>query len=97
LNQETDQVAVAEDPGIDIRIERPGDEVVIYAADYLDPDSPTWGIQNAIDALPEEGGIVVIPEGTFTLRQGLVLRDGVTCREQGTRPSSCVLTTRRRG
>lgn len=83
LRQETDQVAVAEEPGIELRIERPGDETVVYATDYLDANSPTWGLQDAIDALPEQGGIVILPEGTFTLRQGLVLRDGVTLRGAG--------------
>jgi parallel beta-helix repeat protein len=83
LQQETDQVVVAEEPDIELRIERPGDETVVYAADYLDANSPTWGIQDAIDALPEEGGVVILPEGTFTLRQGLLLRDGVTLRGAG--------------
>ncbi|MHB8903392.1 MAG: right-handed parallel beta-helix repeat-containing protein, partial [Thermoguttaceae bacterium] len=32
------------------------------------------------DSLPQEGGVVVLPAGTFTLRQGLVLGGGVTLR-----------------
>ena len=83
LNQEADQATVADEVGIDLQIERAGEEAVVYAADYLDSESPTWGIQDAIDALPEEGGIVIIPAGTFTLRQGLVLRDGVTLQGAG--------------
>ena len=83
LSQTDDPVTVAEDVSFDLRIEHPEDEAVLYAADYLDSDSPTWGIQDAIDALPEEGGTIILPEGTFTLRQGLVLRDGVTLRGQG--------------
>ncbi len=83
LSQATDAATVAEDPGIDNRIEWPSDGVVVYAADFLDEESPTWGIQDAIDSLPEEGGTVVLPEGTFTLRQGLVLPDGVTLRGAG--------------
>lgn len=53
---------------------------VIYAVDYFDPTSPTLGFQRAIDALPEEGGIVILPAGEFQLRQGLVLRSNVTLR-----------------
>lgn len=58
----------------------------IYAADYYDPASPTLGFQNAVDALPVEGGVVVLPPGSYTLRQGLVLRSNVTLRgsDQGT-------------
>ena len=83
LNQETDQATVAQEATIDIRIERPGNEAVLYAEDFLDPDSLTWGLQDAIDALPEEGGVVILPAGTFTLRQGLVLRNGVTLQGAG--------------
>ena len=83
LDQATDQADVAGASEIDIRIERSGDEAVVYAADFLDPDSLTWGLQDAIDSLPEEGGVVVLPAGTFTLRQGIVLRDGVTLQGAG--------------
>lgn len=61
-------------------ITRDGPATVINAADYYDPTSPTLGFQRAIDALPEEGGTVILPAGTFTLRQGLVLRSNVTLR-----------------
>jgi len=83
LSQDADQATVADDVGIDIRVERPGEPTIVYAAGFLDSESPTWGIQDAIDSLPEEGGVVVLPEGTFTLRQGLVLRDGVTLQGAG--------------
>ncbi len=83
LSQETDTTTVADDPGIDSRIEWPGDGVVVYAADFLDAGDATYGIQAAIDSLPDEGGTVVLPEGTFTLRQGLVLPDGVTLKGSG--------------
>lgn len=53
---------------------------VINALDYYDPTSPTLGFQRAIDALPQEGGIVILPAGVFELRQGLVLRSNVTLR-----------------
>ena len=83
LSQEADTATVADDPGIDSRIEWPSDGVVVYAADFLDADDPTYGIQAAIDSLPDEGGTVVLPEGTFTLRQSLVLPDGVTLKGSG--------------
>ncbi len=83
VSQETDQVAVTDDPDMDLRIQQAGEETIVYAADFLDATSPTWGFQDAIDSLPEEGGVVVLPEGTFTLRQGLVLPDGVTLRGAG--------------
>ncbi len=57
---------------------------VIYAIDYFDPSSPTLGFQQAIDALPNEGGVVVLPAGVFELRQGLVLRSNVTLRGSDT-------------
>ncbi|WP_347243816.1 right-handed parallel beta-helix repeat-containing protein [Thermogutta sp.] len=61
-------------------IRREGPTTIINAADYYDPTSPTLGFQRAIDALPEEGGTVILPAGTFTLRQSLVLRSNVTLR-----------------
>ena len=64
-------------------IEEPGDPAVVRANDFFDAGSPTQGIQDAIDALPAEGGIVVIEAGTWTLRQSLVLRDNVTLRGAG--------------
>ena len=70
LSQKADTATVAVDPGIDSRIEWPSDGVVVYAADFLDANDPTYGIQAAIDSLPDEGGTVVLPEGTFTLRPG---------------------------
>lgn len=83
LNQVEDLATVADELGIELYIDRPEQETVVYAEDFLNSDSPTWGLQDAIDALPEQGGIVVIPAGTFTLRQGLVLRDGVTLQGAG--------------
>lgn len=53
---------------------------VVDALDYYDPTSPTLGFQRAIDALPQEGGVVILPAGVFELRQGLVLRSNVTLR-----------------
>jgi len=51
---------------------------VIDAAPYFDPSAADCGLQPAINAAAEQGGATVrIPEGTFQLRRGLVLRDGV--------------------
>jgi len=83
LSEEGDQTVDVAEPGIALVVERPGAETTIYASAFLDSSDPAWGFQAAIDALPEEGGVVVLPEGTFTLRQGLVLRDGVTLRGAG--------------
>ncbi|MBM4033057.1 MAG: hypothetical protein FJ291_14920 [Planctomycetes bacterium] len=66
--------------------ERPA---VVSAADFARPDSPTAGLQEAIGALPKEGGVVSIPPGTYVLRQALVLRSHVTLRGAG---STTILT-----
>lgn len=55
----------------------------VEAADFFDPQSATQGIQEAIDSLPPEGGIVELAAQTYELRQGLELRSGVTLRGQG--------------
>lgn len=56
---------------------------MVEAADFFDPQSATQGIQEAIDSLPPEGGIVELAAQTYELRQGLALRTGVTLRGQG--------------
>ena len=55
----------------------------VDAAKFIELSKPDCGIQEAIDALPPQGGEVVLPEGTFTLRKSLVLRNGVRLRGQG--------------
>jgi len=55
----------------------------VDAAKFLDASKPDYGFQAAIDAVPESGGEVVLPEGEFVLRKGLVLRSGVRLRGQG--------------
>lgn len=80
LSQPGDQADVVPGSRVDLRIERPAEETLIQAIEYLDASDPTWGFQAAIDALPASGGAVVLPAGTYTLRQGLVLRSGVTLR-----------------
>ena len=56
---------------------------VVTVADFADQASFTSGIQEAIDALPKEGGTVIIPGGTYTIRRSVLLRSGVTVRGQG--------------
>jgi len=46
-------------------------------------DSPTCGIQEAIDALPRESGEVYIPAGVYVLKKALRLRDNITLRGAG--------------
>ncbi|MBI3948340.1 MAG: right-handed parallel beta-helix repeat-containing protein [Armatimonadetes bacterium] len=41
------------------------------------PDSPTGGIQEAIDRLPPGGGAVFVPGGTYLLHRPVILRPGV--------------------
>ncbi len=65
------------------------DKPVVYARDFFNPDSPTCGIQEAIDSLPKEGGQVVLEPITYVLRAPIVLRDDL--RISGQRPET-VLT-----
>jgi len=53
------------------------------ASSFIRADSPTCGIQDAIDALPPDGGVLTIPPGTYRLRRSLVLRSHVTLRGSG--------------
>jgi hypothetical protein len=46
-------------------------------------ESPTSGIQEAIDALGSEGGSVTIAAGEYSLRQSIRLRDNVTLQGVG--------------
>lgn len=56
---------------------------VINIADFYSPTSPTSGIQEAIDTLPREGGLITIPPGTYLLKRSIVLRDNITLRGSG--------------
>jgi len=62
------------------------------AADFARTDSPTAGIQEATDVLPESGGSVKLPPGEYVLRQPIVLRTGVTLAGAG--PSTVLRKTR---
>lgn len=48
-----------------------------------DPDSPTAGIQEAIDSLDKRGGIVRVPSGVWGLRRSVVVRDSVSIEGDG--------------
>lgn len=58
-------------------------QAVRDVADFYSAQSPTCGIQEAIDDLPPDGGVVTIPPGTYVLRRGLALRSRVTLRGSG--------------
>jgi len=66
-----------------------GEKARLSVADFARPDSPTCGIQEAIDALPAEGGVVTIPPGAYRLRRSVALRNHVTLRGAG---STTILT-----
>jgi parallel beta-helix repeat protein len=53
------------------------------SADFYLPDSPTAGIQEAIDSLPRRGGCVVVPPGTFLMKRSIHLRSNVSLRGGG--------------
>ena len=64
-------------------------ERTLNVADFARAGSPTCGIQDAIDALPADGGVVNIPPGQYCLRRSVVLRSHVTLRGSG---STTILT-----
>jgi parallel beta-helix repeat protein len=61
----------------------PGAKTEVSFADFFRPDSPTSGIQEAIDALPPIGGVVTLPRGEYPLRSQIVLRSGVMLQGAG--------------
>jgi parallel beta-helix repeat protein len=61
----------------------------LNAADFSRASSPTCGIQEAIDALPVDGGVVNIPPGKYCLRRSIALHSHVTLRGAG---STTILT-----
>jgi parallel beta-helix repeat protein len=56
---------------------------VVSVGDIVAAESPTGGVQEAIDALGPDGGLVVIPPGVYTLRRSIVLASNVTLRGSG--------------
>ena len=53
------------------------------AADFASEASFTSGIQEAIEALPRQGGEVYVPPGEYLLRRSIWLRNNVTLRGAG--------------
>lgn len=51
--------------------------VRVDAAKFVDPSLPDCGLQKAIDSVPD-GGLLVIPRGTYVLRRSLVLKANMT-------------------
>jgi len=68
--------------------------VAIDASKFLDPKLPDCGFQRAIDEAARTGGVVRLPAGTFALRRGLVLRNGVQL--EGAGMDKTILTPARR-
>ena len=54
-----------------------GDDKIVVTV-TPSPTSPTTGIQEAIDALGPNGGLVTIPPGEYLLRQAIRVHSGVT-------------------
>ncbi|HUU29620.1 MAG TPA: right-handed parallel beta-helix repeat-containing protein [archaeon] len=61
----------------------PSGPATLNAADFRKTGSPTAGIQEAVDALPEGGGIVFIPAGTWEITRAIHLRSGVQLKGEG--------------
>jgi hypothetical protein len=59
------------------------DAVVLNSVDFLTADSRTAGIQEAIDALPPEGGVVYLPAGRHEISRIIQLRSGIYLRGEG--------------
>ena len=60
----------------------------VSVADFAGRESFTSGIQEAIDALPPEGGVVTIPPGKYVLRRWWRCAAMSRCGEAGRRPFS---------
>ncbi|MBI3946392.1 MAG: right-handed parallel beta-helix repeat-containing protein [Armatimonadetes bacterium] len=65
-----------------------GSRAYLVATDFATPDSVTGGIQEAVDALPPEGGEVYVPAGTHVIGRTLIIKDGVTL--SGAGPGSII-------
>lgn len=61
----------------------PAEGAVLSAADFASEDSFTGGIQEAIDALPRQGGEVYVPPGTYLIRRSIRVPSRVTLRGAG--------------
>ncbi|HUW82728.1 MAG TPA: right-handed parallel beta-helix repeat-containing protein [Phycisphaerae bacterium] len=57
----------------------------VCASRFIDENSPTCGLQQAIDSLGPPGGTVTIPAGRYVLRRGIELSASVTLIGEGGR------------
>ena len=55
----------------------------ISVEDFHQEGSPTAGIQEAVDALGPEGGVVFIPSGVYEISRSIILRSGVQLKGEG--------------
>lgn len=55
----------------------------VNAGDFQNENSSTAGIQEAVDALPAEGGTVFIPAGMYEITRSIRLRTGVRIQGEG--------------
>lgn len=80
-----------ESPGLNIVR---GDKY-IDIKDFYDPASPTAGLQEAVDHLKPEGGVIYISPGTYKIRRSVILSSGINlvgCGEHSVieRMDSCI-------
>jgi len=61
----------------------------VIIVDGIHFEKTSAGIQNAINALPEEGGKVFLPEGTYQVSSTILIPSNVTL--EGAHPSSTIL------
>jgi len=61
----------------------PGLSKTVNAAKFRKRSSATAGIQEAVDALPPEGGTVFIPAGIYRIARAIHLRSGVQLKGEG--------------
>ena len=59
------------------------DPLLLSSVDFQTTESRTAGIQEAVDALPPEGGTVYIPAGRHEISRTIRLRSGVYIRGEG--------------
>lgn len=59
------------------------DSVILNSVEFQTTDSRTAGIQEAVDSLPPEGGVIYVPAGKHEISQTIQLRSGVYIRGEG--------------
>ncbi len=70
-------------PELNVAAPEENRRATVFAEKYLDPAKPDGGFQDALDALPPGGGVVVLPKGEFLLRRFLEVRSHTTLTGQG--------------